>query len=123
VFFVLPLLRWNKQDLPSETGMAINNGKKSASISKQHMTHTACERRPWGRDEKDFAVPPIRRQIEEEPDRTKEIKTGRGEAPKFLRGVMAVPSHMYVLGTDLKQETNPQGAEKNSKLRHRPLRS
>lgn len=36
---------------------------------------------------------------------------------------MAVPSHMYVLGTDLKQETNPQGAEKNSKLRHRPLRT
>jgi hypothetical protein len=51
------------------------------------MTHTACERRPpWESETRKIllAVPPIRRQIEEEPDRTKEIKTER-------RGSLKIP--------------------------------
>jgi hypothetical protein len=99
--------------------MAINNGIYLQEIKDTHSMRATPTTMGARRDR--FRCLFLRsgdKSRSEEPDRTKETKTterrGEKEAPKFL---MARP-FSYVcawIGIDLKQETNRQAAEKNSK--------
>lgn len=94
--------------------MAINNGMHKR-VSPRNTTHTASLRAATmgARRRERFCFPPETNRGEA-ADRTKK-KDRKGRPQNSSGSEMAIPSHMYMLGIDLKQETNRQGAEKNSK--------